>query len=117
MAEKVKTADTYEIGTEDVFLSLNIGEGQFGTSDVFVEDTSILRASGSIGRLRLGAGIRLTGKDVLIRSVVTDVSTLTNKMSVTYLLSGGKKDKKIAVKSSVSKPGASLVFETTFALS
>ena len=33
MPDKVKTDDSYQVSSGDVFLSLTIGEGQFGTSD------------------------------------------------------------------------------------
>lgn len=117
MPDKVKTDDSYEVSTGDVFLSLTIGEGQFGTSDVFVGGTQVVRASGPIGNLRLGSGPRITGKKLLVRSVVTDVSTMTNKMSVSYRLNGGKAKKSVIAKGTVDQQGKSLVFETRFDLS
>lgn len=117
MADKVKTDDTYQVGAADVFLSLTIGDGQFGTSDVFVGGTQIVRASGPIGSLRLGSGAAIKGKKLLVRSVVSDVSTMTNKMSVSYRLNGGTAPKAIVAKGSVATSGKTLVFETRFALS
>jgi len=117
MADKVKTDDTYQVGSADVFLSLAIGEGQFGTSDVFVGGAQILRASGSIGSLRLGPGAAIKGKKLLVRSVVSDVSTMTNKMSVSYRLNGGAAQKALVAKGSVDAHGKTLIFETRFALS
>jgi hypothetical protein len=116
MPDKVKTDDSYEVSTGDVFLSLTIGEGQFGTSDVFVGGMQIVRASGPIGNLRLGAGPNITGKRLLARSVVTDVNTMSNKMSVTYRLKGGKSQKSVVAKGTVDAQGKTLVFEARFDL-
>jgi hypothetical protein len=117
MPAKVKTDDTYEVAAGDVLLSLSIGEGQFGTSDVFVGSAKVVRTSGPIGNLRLGPGPAIKGKRLLVRSVVTDVSTMTNKMSVSYRLSGGKAQKAVVAKGGVTSQGASLTFETSFSLS
>jgi hypothetical protein len=116
MAEKVRTDESYTVGAGDVLLSLNIGEGQFGTSDIFLGSTQILRASGPIGGLLLGPGPDLEGQTLLVRSFVSDVSTMTNKMSVTYRLSGGRTAKTIVARGAVARQGQSLVFETRIAL-
>ena len=44
MVKRVVTTDTYKVGTGDVSLSLGIGEGQTGASDVFIGRTRIIRA-------------------------------------------------------------------------
>jgi hypothetical protein len=115
MPARKKTDDGYAVATAEVFLSVSIGEGQFGTTDVFVGGTPILRASGPIGNLRIGAGPMIKGKNLLVRSLVSDVSTKTNKMSVTYRLNGGTTKKSLVVKEDV-EDGKSLLFDTTFAL-
>jgi hypothetical protein len=117
MPDRVTTNDTYKVGDGDVFLSLAIGEGQFGTSDVSIAGTQLLRSSGSIGGLRIGSGTNVKGKTLKVKSVVSDISTMTDKMSVTYQISGGQGRKSITAKGKVDKPGKSLIFETTFALS
>lgn len=117
MADRVKVADAYQVGAADVVLSLSIGEGQIGTSDVSLGGNPLLRATGSIGHLRIGSGPAVKGKKLLVKSVVNDVSSMTNKMSVTYRLTGGKGTKVLTTKGSVNKAGAMLVFETTIALS
>lgn len=117
MPDRVTTNATYELGDGDVFLSLAIGEGQFGTSDVSVGSSRILRSSGSIGRLHLGSGPEIKGKKLKVKSVVSDVSTMTDRMSVTYQLTGGSGPKSIVARGKVDKAGASLIFETTFVLS
>lgn len=117
MPERVTTNDTYKVGNGDVFISLAIGEGQFGTSEVSIDGTRLVRSSGSIGGLRVGAGPKVKGKDLKVRSVVSDVSTMTDRMSVTYRLNGGQATKSIVAKGKVDKAGKMLIFETTFALS
>ena len=117
MPDRVTTNETYSVGTADVFLSLAIGEGQFGTSDVTIGATNVLRSSGSIGRLRIGSGANVKGKTLKVTSVVSDVSTMTDKMSVTYQLSGGEASKAITARGKVNRAGAMLIFDATFALS
>jgi hypothetical protein len=48
----------YVVRSKKVFLSLTIGEGQFGTSDVFLDDDRVLRASGPL-KVLLGNGCAL----------------------------------------------------------
>jgi hypothetical protein len=116
MPDRKKTQDRYQVDSADVFLSVGIGEGQVGTTDVFVGATAILRATGPIGTLRIGPGPVIKGKRLLVRSLVSDVSTRTNNMSVTYRLDGGKSTKNLVVKGKVDKEGKAIVFDTTFAL-
>ena len=116
MAADVMLAKTYKVGTRTVFLSLSIGEGQFGSSDVFIDDERILRTSGSFGGLRLGGGAELTGKTLLVRTIVNDTVTQTNRMTLTYKLAGGTPPGEFEAKGRVKNEGESLLFEATFAL-
>ena len=116
LPKKVKTDDSYQVSTQDVFLSLSIGEGQFGTTDISVGGTQIIRASGPIGNLRLGSGPNIQGKNLLVTSLVSDVSTMTNKMSVSYRLNGGTAQKALVAKGAVTGQGDALIFETKIAL-
>lgn len=106
----------YQTRNRDIFLSVTIGEGQFGTSDVMVDKDQILRASGSIGKLRVGNGKDLAGKTLNVLSVVSDVSTATNRMSVTYKLTGGQTTSEFTARGQVTKAGAFLEFEAIFSL-
>jgi hypothetical protein len=107
---------TYKLRDRPIHLTLLIGEGQSGTSDIFIDKTRIVRASGTIGRLLVGNGADLAGKALVARSVVNDVSAVTNRMSVTYKLTGGKSNAEFTLPGTVSKSGAALVFEATFDL-
>lgn len=118
MAERfVKTAEEYAVGTGtgDVRLALTIGEGQFGTSRVRLAGAEIATASGPMS-VKVGKRDEVKGKELFIRSVVNDVNSKTNKMSVTYRLSGGVKSQTTLVPGEVAKDNDLLVFETRFAL-
>jgi hypothetical protein len=114
MAADVTLDETYKVRKANVFMSLRIGDGQFGTSDVFLDDQQILRVSGPIGKLLIGKGEDLVGSMLLIRSIVNDVSAATNRMSVGYQLRGGAATREFIARGKVDKPGALLVFEATF---
>jgi len=115
-APDVKLAEEYTVAAADVFLTVGVGEGQFGTTDVLIGDTPVLRASGPIGHLRLGRGRDLGGKTLLVRTIVNDVSTLTNRMSVRYQLTGGAAKRDVVSRGTVTQQGHFLIFEAAFSL-
>ena len=108
-------SEGYVVRNKNVFLSLTIGEGQFGTSDVFLDDDRVLRASGPL-KVLLGNGSDIVDKTVIVRSVVNDVSSATNKMSVSYRLTGGAAAAEFIARGNVVNAGDLLIFEATFAL-
>lgn len=110
----VSIEKTYAVGNRDVFLSLMIGEGQFGTSDVKLGDKLLVRASGPIGKLMIGKGADLPNKALKIRSVVNDISTQTNRMSVTYQLTGGDASEPVTAEGVCKQEGGLLIFEAVF---
>ena len=116
MPADVTLQKTYALRNRDIFLSLVIGEGQFGTSDILVNGKRILRASGPIGKLFVGNGSDLSGQDLVVRTIVNEVSTLTNRMSVTYTVQGGQSTAQFTLRSQVTQPGDLRVFEATFSL-
>jgi hypothetical protein len=116
MAVDVTLNKYYQLRNRDIFVSVAIGEGQFGTSDVILDGKRIVRVSGPIGKLLIGPGGDLAGKTLTVRTVVNDVSTLTNRMSVTYRLDGGKSRAEFTSRSQVTVPGDLLVFEANFSL-
>jgi hypothetical protein len=79
----------YAVKTKDVLLSVFIGEGQFGRSDVIVDGKQIVRVTGDITELRLGAGDQLKGKELRINTMGVDINTDTNRLRVDYELKGG----------------------------
>lgn len=113
----VITNDDYNVGAGagDVRLALTIGEGQFGTSRVKLNEKELVTASGPIS-LRIGKRSEVKGKKLFVRSIVNDVNTLTNRMSVTYRLTGGTSERKTTAKGRVAQEGDFLVFEANFSL-
>ena len=116
MPADVKVEKDYKVADGRVLLSLVIGEGQFGRTDVRLNSVRLLRTSGSIGHLVIGAGPDVLGKTLRIRSIVLDTVAATNKMSVTYKLSGGAQTKEFLAKGTVASEGGNLIFEANFDL-
>lgn len=115
MAADVTLEKDYTVKNRNIFLAVTIGEGQFGTSDVFLDADQLLRASGPI-KLLIGKGSEIADKTLLIRSVVNDVNAATNRMSVKYRLTGGAAAGEFVAKGKVTDAGELLVFEATFSL-
>ena len=72
----------------EVRLSVTIGDGQTGVVSIYLDGTLITRVAGGVGQLLLGTSATLTGHVLHVRTLVTDVMSLTNRMSVSYVLSG-----------------------------
>ncbi|HEX6574136.1 MAG TPA: hypothetical protein VF042_04125 [Gemmatimonadaceae bacterium] len=77
----------YVVSDGPIRLTVVVGERQFGSSLVFVNDDEI--ANGGIADLSLGDGEKLEGKTLTVYTIVTDVRTDTDDMSVTWILIGG----------------------------
>jgi|SRR5262245_17684913 len=76
------------VGNGDVALSVMIGEGQLGASIVFKHDVILVMGGVVIGNLNLGPGSTLIGDQITVESMVNDVVSQSNRMSVRYLLRG-----------------------------
>lgn len=113
----VTTKEDYGVGTGAgvVELALTIGEGQFGTSRVKLGDAELVTASGPIS-VMVGKRSEVKGKTLFVRSVVNDVNSVTNRMSVTYRLTGGAADSKTIARGKVTQEGDALVFDASFSL-
>ena len=113
----VTTSGNYRLGSGagDVRLGLTIGEGQFGTSRTKLDGTVLATGSGPM-MVRIGKRSELKGKSLTIRTVVNDLNSMTNRMSVTYRLTGGEEDQKVIAKGKVTAEGDLLVFDATFDL-
>jgi hypothetical protein len=115
MPADITVEKDYKVADGRVALSLVIGEGQFGRSDIRLNTQRLLRASGSIGNLFIGKGPDVQGKTLRIRTIVHDTVSATNRMSVTYSLSGGTHDSEFTSKGEVEKEGGNLIFEANVA--
>lgn len=102
----------YQVGTDDVFLLVTIGEGNLGRTLVQLDDTD--PTLGDIKRLKIGAGDALAGKKLLVRTMVNDVNDMTNHVDVRYELLGGKNNQTFDLEGTVDEEGGSLTFEATF---
>jgi hypothetical protein len=114
MAEAVKTVDDYKVGEGDVFLSMRIGEGQTGTTEVLLGTTPLVTVSGDIGSLRIGSGADLAGKKLNVRSIINDVMSNTNRMAVTYELRGGTRARNFDADGEVATNFGLLRFRAVF---
>lgn len=79
----------YAIAGGIVRLSVVVGERQYGTSMVFLDDEAA--SNGDIDELPLGSGSKLDGKTAEVYTMVTDIRENTDEMSVTWILTGGRR--------------------------
>ena len=114
MAEAVKTIEDYKVAEGDVFLSLRIGEGQTGTTEVLLGTRPIVTVSGDIGNLFIGKGPDVAGKKLHVRSIINDVMSQHNRMSVTYELRGATRARNFEADGEVATNGSLLRFRGTF---
>jgi hypothetical protein len=104
----------YAVGPGQVRLSVAVGDRQYGTSMVFLDDE--LLANGDIDELPLGSGEEIGGRTVTVYTVVTDVRDRKNDMSVTWILTGGDKTATIEKSGSGAKSFGSQMFKAVFEL-
>lgn len=116
MPKVVVTEKDYDVKKKDVFLSLFVGDGQFGRTDVLLDDTRIIRATGDITGLRLGSGTELDGKTLKIRTLGVDVNTDTNRLDISYELRGGDGVLEFAASDKVASEFGSIMFSTKVSL-
>lgn len=79
--------EKYVVVDAPVTLTVVVGERQYGSSLVFLDDEMI--ANGDIRNLTLGRGPALAGRTAAVYTLVTDVRSGTDEMSVTWSLAGG----------------------------
>jgi len=104
----------YEVGQGDLLLSVVIGEGQLGSSLVRLGEREL--AIGDVSRLKVGKGSTIAGKQLYIKTVVTDVNDQTDRTSVRYELQGGEVQKVIDLEASVDEEGGSVIYRARFDL-
>lgn len=113
MARKTRKNDDYKVGAgdADVKIAVDVGLGQRGTAKVSLAGRSLATTAAPLS-LTIGPRDDVAGKLLTIETVVTDVSTMTNKMSVTVKLSGGPSAKTVTNTGEVSDAGDSIIFQT-----
>jgi hypothetical protein len=97
--------ESYRVLADDVLVSVSVGLGQIGTVRMFLEEKVLGTTPAPVGVRNIGAGPDLVGKLLTVEVTVTDVSVMTNQMSVTVQLKGGKPAKPIVLKDEVDEEG------------
>lgn len=108
----IAVEDEYQVSGGEVVLSVLVGDRQYGTSMVFVDDE--LLANGDIDGIPLGSGSELAGRSVSVYTVVTDVRNKKTEMSVTWVLTGGPKKLTVEREATTSKGFGSQMFKAVF---
>ena len=101
----------YAVGDGPVRLTVSVGDRQYGTSMVFLDDE--LLANGDIDELPIGEGQELAGKTATIYTVVTDIRDKKNEISVNWILTGGVKAKTFERSASAAKSFGSQMFKAS----
>jgi len=104
----------YQVAKAHVRLTITIGDAQIGSSIVSLDGKELGR--GEIDGLDVGAGPKVKGKLLFIKSVVSDVNDSTNHTSITYELSGGALDQAFRSASIVDIAGDSVIYRASFNL-
>jgi len=102
----------YTVENTPVRLTVLVGDRQYGSSMVFVDDELI--ANGDIDEIPLGSGGDLEGKTAVVYTVVTDIRDRKNEISVTWILKGGRKALTVEKTGSASKRFGSQMFKASF---
>jgi hypothetical protein len=113
--ETEETSFICQIGVGPVFLTVTIGEGQTGVTSVLHGDDRLIRGSSVIAGLSVGEGEGLIDDEISIHSIVNDVSTQTDTMSVRYVIANGGHRKSFLAKHGVQTEGATCRFVSTIA--
>jgi len=79
----------YEVAEGPIRLTVVVGDRQYGSSMVFLDQELI--TNGDIDELPLGTGAELAGRTATVYTLVTDIREKKNEMSVTWILTGGRK--------------------------
>ena len=108
----IAVEDEYEVADGPVTLSVLVGDRQYGSSMVFLDDE--LLTNGDIDEIPIGSGPDLKGRSVSVYTVVTDVRNKKTDMSVTWVLSGGEKRLTVEREATTSKGFGSQMFKAVF---
>lgn len=113
MAKKpVLHEQDYIVAGGPIRLSIVVGERQFGTSMVFIDDEQV--ANGIVEELILGDGDALEGSTAVIYTLVTDVRDNSDEMSVTWIIAGGAHRVTATATGTATKKFGSQMFKGVF---
>jgi hypothetical protein len=113
MAKKQKKTDSYAVGkgNKNVKAFVDVGLGQLGFLKLSIDKDHKLSAPAPLGPVDLGRGSDLKGKLLIFETLVTDVSTMTNRMSVVIQLAGGTSEKAVTMDGEVGEDLDSILFQ------
>ena len=115
MARKpVMHEQDYVVEDGQVRVSVIVGERQFGSSIVFLDNEQV--ANGDVQDFAVGNGGKLGGRTISIYTLVTDVRDNTDEMSVTWVLVGGNHRVTATAIGSPAKKFGSQMFKGVFHL-
>ena len=104
----------YVVGGGAIRLTVVVGERQFGSSIVFIDDD--VAANGDVEDLSLGDGDKLDGRTLVIYTLVTDIRRDVDDMAVTWILSGGAHRVSATATGTPAKKFGSQMFKAVFRL-
>lgn len=83
--------DLYQVNNSDdpVFLTLTVGHAQDGSTELKLDGQQFGETQVNSSRIELGKNKDLVNKELKITSLVTDVQTEIDVVSITVVLSGG----------------------------
>jgi hypothetical protein len=102
----------YVVSDGAIRLTVVVGERQFGSSIVFIDDDVV--ANGDVEDLSLGDGDKLDGRDLVIYTLVTDIRRDVDDMAVTWILSGGAHRVSATATGTPAKKFGSQMFKAVF---
>jgi hypothetical protein len=97
------------VDDEDIRITVRFGNGQLGSSSVIGPPSRI----GQLSNWLLGRGDQLRGRTIDIRSTVTDANSQTDRLVVSYTISGGEEPLELELAHTVDYEGASQHFLLT----
>jgi len=97
----------------DTRISVAIGNGQVGGSAMFLNGQPV-GPIGVISDYRIGDGVSLVGSKLLVRTLVADVSDVTNWTSVVYLVSAPNPQEPISATKEVANDKEAVRYNFTF---
>jgi hypothetical protein len=108
--KSVRFETEYRVADGDVHVTVRIGDGQFGTSVMMLADQTF--GPGDVNDVVLGAGPDLSGLELRVKSIVTDINDMTNRTSIAYDLTGGEAPATHVLVATVDEEGGSVVYRT-----
>jgi hypothetical protein len=114
MAKKQKRTDSYKVGSGNatIKVALDVGLGQLGAVKMSLDKKTLVIAAAPMGQQTVGPAKDIVDKLLILETMVSDVSIMTNKMSVVIQLTGGPSSKTITTVGEVTDEGDSILFET-----